>query len=143
MTTAADELRTAAQTLRELATAASTGRKGEPTTTWAVRYRINEFTREEERNHGCRLVATDTADENGHGATQLFHGPSGGYGGRGPGPSMHPQHAEYIAAMHPAVGRALAELLDDQADGDDEGVINPWALAVARQILGNHNRSGT
>jgi hypothetical protein len=44
--------------------------------------------------------------------------------------------AVYIAAMHPGVGAALADLLDDQADGDDEGVINPWALAVARQILG-------
>lgn len=134
MTAPADEITAAADKLRALATAASTGRKGEPTTTWAVRYHINEFTRQEERDHGCRLVATDTADENGHGATQLFHGPSGGHGGRGPGPSMRPQHAAYIAAMDPTVGLALADLLDDQADGDDEGVINPWALAVARAI---------
>ena len=42
----------------------------------------------------------------------------------------------YIAAMHPGVGLALADLLDDQADGDDEGVINPWALAVARALNG-------
>ncbi|MEU0991096.1 hypothetical protein [Streptomyces sp. NPDC005953] len=31
---------------------------------------------------------------------------------------------------------ALAELLDDAADGDDHGEINPYALAVARHILG-------
>lgn len=42
----------------------------------------------------------------------------------------------YMAAMHPGVGAALADLLDDQADGDDHGVINPWALNVARQING-------
>ena len=46
--------------------------------------------------------------------------------------------APYIAAMHPGVGAALADLLDDQADGDDEGVVNPWALAVARQIAAAH-----
>ncbi len=48
--------------------------------------------------------------------------------------------AEHIAAMDPAVGEALADLLDDLADGDDgddEGVINPWALAVARLLLGD------
>lgn len=42
--------------------------------------------------------------------------------------------APYIATMHPGIGKALADLLDDQADGDHEGVINPWALAVARAI---------
>ncbi|MFD9721075.1 hypothetical protein [Streptomyces sp. NPDC059076] len=31
---------------------------------------------------------------------------------------------------------ALAELLDDAADGDDHGEINPYALAVAQQLLG-------
>ncbi|APE21368.1 MULTISPECIES: hypothetical protein [Streptomyces] len=45
-------------------------------------------------------------------------------------------NATYIALMHPGVGTALADLLDDQADGDDEGVINPWALAVARALNG-------
>jgi hypothetical protein len=45
--------------------------------------------------------------------------------------------ARYIAVMGPDVGHALADLLDDQADGDDEGVINPWALAVARALNGD------
>lgn len=40
------------------------------------------------------------------------------------------------ADMHPAVGAALADLLDDLADGDDEGEINPWALAIAQAING-------
>ncbi|MFI2078598.1 hypothetical protein [Streptomyces triculaminicus] len=42
----------------------------------------------------------------------------------------------YIAAMDPRVGLALADLLDDLADGDDEGVINPWALPLAERVLG-------
>jgi hypothetical protein len=45
-----------------------------------------------------------------------------------------PNNLRYIAAMHPGIGLALADLLADQADGDDEGEINPWALAVARAI---------
>jgi hypothetical protein len=31
---------------------------------------------------------------------------------------------------------AISELLDDAADGDDQGEINPYALAVARAVLG-------
>ena len=42
-----------------------------------------------------------------------------------------PAVAALVRAREP-----LADLLDDQADGDDEGVINPWALAVARAISG-------
>ncbi|MFI1928313.1 hypothetical protein [Streptomyces sp. NPDC020377] len=44
--------------------------------------------------------------------------------------------SQYAATMGPPVGLGLADLLDDQADGDDEGVINPWALAAARAVLG-------
>ncbi|MET8404499.1 hypothetical protein [Streptomyces sp900116325] len=54
-----------------------------------------------------------------------------GYGG-----IREPWNAEYIALMQPAVGAALADLLDDLSDGDDEGVVNPWALGLARQING-------
>lgn len=54
-----------------------------------------------------------------------------GYGG-----ICEPWNAEYIALMQPAVGAALADLLDDLADGDDEGFVNPWALGLARQING-------
>ncbi|MEU1309468.1 hypothetical protein ABZ419_11315 [Streptomyces cinnamoneus] len=41
----------------------------------------------------------------------------------------------FVAAMDPASGLTLADLLDDLADGDDEGVINPYALAVARLLI--------
>ncbi|MFD9603256.1 hypothetical protein [Streptomyces sp. NPDC059970] len=54
-----------------------------------------------------------------------------GYGG-----IREPWNAKYIALMQPAVGAALAKLLDDLADGDDEGFVNPWALGLARQING-------
>ena len=54
-----------------------------------------------------------------------------GYGG-----IREPWNAEYIALMQPAVGVELADLLEDLADGDDEGVVNPWALGLARQING-------
>ncbi|TXS48898.1 hypothetical protein [Streptomyces sp. OR43] len=54
-----------------------------------------------------------------------------GYGG-----IREPWNAEYIALMQPDVGGALADLLDDLADGDDEGFVNPWALGLARQING-------
>lgn len=54
-----------------------------------------------------------------------------GYGG-----IREPWNAEYIALMQPAVGAALAGLLDDLSEGDDEGVVNPWALGLARQING-------
>ena len=44
--------------------------------------------------------------------------------------------AEYIALMHPGVGTALADWMDDAADGDQHGEHDPYALAVARAILG-------
>ncbi|MFF3324931.1 hypothetical protein [Streptomyces sp. NPDC002889] len=44
-------------------------------------------------------------------------------------------HTEWVK-IRPAAAEALAELLDDLADGDDEGEINPWALAVARALNG-------
>ncbi|CAL9609431.1 hypothetical protein SUDANB1_05594 [Streptomyces sp. enrichment culture] len=52
-------------------------------------------------------------------------------------PSSPAVAAHAIAVrVPPAVVEAVADLLDDQADGDDEGVINPWALAVARAVNG-------
>lgn len=54
-----------------------------------------------------------------------------GYGG-----IRQPWNAEYIALMQPSVAASLADLLDDLSDGDDEGVVNPWALDLARQING-------
>ncbi|WP_328903206.1 hypothetical protein OHR86_27795 [Streptomyces sp. NBC_00441] len=56
-----------------------------------------------------------------------------GYGG-----IRQPWNAEYIALMQPSVAASLADLLDDLSDGDDEGVVNPWALGLAQQINGVH-----
>ena len=141
MTTAADELRAAAARMRTLATAASIGPKGEVTTNWAVQYRINEFTREEERDRGARLYASGDTAETGP-RTPIFRGPSGGYGGRGPGPSMPTQFAEYVAAMDPTVGLLLAELLETAAEYvasvDEDAVAHPThlvrAFAIAQAI---------
>jgi hypothetical protein len=118
VTTPADELRAAAEKLRSLAHAATPG-------PW--------------RQHDTHL------GQYGYTATVLS-GEGNDTDLRAWLPSMSQEpwdetrnawpDAAYIAAMHPGVGRALADLLDDQADGDDEGEINPWALAVARQING-------
>lgn len=43
--------------------------------------------------------------------------------------------SECLVAVQPSVGEALADWLDDAADGDCEGEINPHALATARAIL--------
>jgi hypothetical protein len=48
--------------------------------------------------------------------------------------------AEYIALMHPDVGLALADWLNDAAGGDDHGEHNPYALVVARRLLGETGR---
>lgn len=44
--------------------------------------------------------------------------------------------AEYVALMHPGVGTALSDWLEDAAEGDAHGEYNPYALATARAILG-------
>ena len=41
-----------------------------------------------------------------------------------------------IGMMHPGASLALADWLDDAAEGDAQGEINPYALAVARALLG-------
>ena len=51
-----------------------------------------------------------------------------------------PEHAAYIALMHPGVGHALAQWLNAEAghlDHDDYPAAHPHALAVARAITGD------
>jgi len=43
---------------------------------------------------------------------------------------------DFCALMSPDAAKAFAEWLRDAADGDDQGEHNPYALAVARAILG-------
>lgn len=59
-----------------------------------------------------------------------------------PEPMDNPSNAEYIALMHPGVGLALAELLDEFEESITEcgGIVvhstQEAALAVARALLG-------
>ncbi|MFJ5071659.1 hypothetical protein ACIQC7_35110 [Kitasatospora sp. NPDC088556] len=97
MTTPADELRAAAQTLRQHTDAAEA---------------------DIDTNPAWRSALADRPNWYANGVRNGLGGPSG----------------ELAALMSPKTCRALAELLDDQADGDDEGVINPWALSLARAL---------
>lgn len=146
MTTPADELRTAAARLRTLATAASTDTKGHPTAHWAVRYRPGVTPGAPElRDRPCALVATDDTGPDGH-PRPLLHGGSSGPHGRGSRPAVEPRHGEYIAAMDPNVGLALADWLTTEAQtwaGDEvhsrcsaQTCTLDAALAVARNLLG-------
>lgn len=123
-----DEIRTAAEKLRALATAASTDTDGTPTAHWNSKVHRRQ-------DSGYRILCGDyltRADGRTISWPTLLHGRVG----QSPA-LMHTQHAEYAAAMGPTVGLALADLLDDLAHGDDEDVVNPWALALARQINGD------
>jgi hypothetical protein len=126
--TPAAALRAAAQTLRDLAAAASTDRHGRDTSTWTSHH-IN--------TRDARLYGPDRVS--------IIRGGSSGPHGRGVHPRMTPAHADYIATLHPGVGVALADWLDRMADAND--TVNDWtlgvvstlnleALAVARLVLG-------
>ncbi|WP_318205356.1 hypothetical protein [Streptomyces sp. SCL15-4] len=120
--TPADEIRTAAAKLRTLAAATSTDTDGTPTTHWNSK----------DQGHGRSLLC-GSYTTNGRG--EQVGWPSLVRGGSFQRPSyMHTQHADYAAAMDPTVGLLLADLLDDMADGDDAGEINPWALTLAREL---------
>ncbi|MGE7437558.1 hypothetical protein [Kitasatospora sp. NPDC001175] len=41
-----------------------------------------------------------------------------------------------VAMMHPGAALAFADWLEDAAEGDACGEVNPYAVAVAQQILG-------
>lgn len=130
MTTPADELRTAAATLRALATTASTGRAGEPTVRWAFTETSSDFG----KGHGSGMLrATDALDAEADPrlGKPLIHGSSGT---RGRAPSLAVQHGEYIAAMDPTLGLLLADWLDSAAQDAEQIGPDHHALAVARQI---------
>lgn len=115
MITPADELRAAAQRLRELA-AAATGEAGD---TWTAIRRHPDMP----TSHSVTLWGSEQPFIHGH-------------GGRGVGPFVLDTVGNYIAAMDPRLGVALARVLDQAADAltgttvpDDDPV-----LAVARLI---------
>ncbi|MEU3656447.1 hypothetical protein AB0E67_27300 [Streptomyces sp. NPDC032161] len=121
-TTPADELRAAAELLRAAALAAA---EHSGSTTW----------------YSKRHFPNQDSD-----FTVLTAGPGrplhcGGGGGRGPAPYMHAPVSEYIAAVGPGVGLAIADWLGSWT-GVDLSEHGPapedaqHALAVARKILG-------
>ncbi|MEV5977531.1 hypothetical protein [Streptomyces sp. NPDC052114] len=139
MTSPTDELRTAAEKLRTLATAASTDNDGTPTAHWhtaplwpdnddGTRYLFGDhLTRDDGRRISWPLLL--------RGGRQLHQS------------YMHGQHADYAAAMDPTVGLALADWLDTAAEhcrlgyvccdnGPCDEIAAP-ALAVARAINGS------
>ena len=124
MTTAADELRTAAEKLRTLATAASTDRRGTPTLRWHFK---------ERPGLGSGYLYAENPD--GPGA-RIIHGGSSGPHGRGLHPGMSPQHGEYVAAMDPTVGLAVADWLESAAEDAEHIGPDPHAVVGPRAILG-------
>ncbi|MBW5420310.1 hypothetical protein GKQ77_01825 [Streptomyces sp. BG9H] len=125
MTTPADELRTAAATLRVHAAAAA---EDSGNTTW---HTTRHFPDQPNTTY-TTVWATD--------GKPLLRGG----GGRGrPHPYVSAPVGDYIAAMDPAVGLALADWLDataarlqQQAHPDWQDTVEPQALAVARAING-------
>jgi len=130
--TPADELCTAAEQLRTLARAASTDGKGNPTAFWSIERSVVEGPDGRQRDIS-RLYGGFT--DSGAPWPSLLRGGDGS-GGRAPSPHMYTPHAAYIAAMHPAVGTALAAWLEQtvRAVEDDQTAIPVEALAVARAI---------
>ncbi|MGW4973187.1 hypothetical protein ACWEP3_25145 [Streptomyces albidoflavus] len=118
--TAAEELRAAADRLRELADAAH----GSP---WAA-VKVPQH----RQNLAAWMVESDRPDDDGNtGVADCYWGAA---------------DAQYIAAMHPGVGNALAAWLEAEAAQPLTAQHGPRctpdctttaALAVARQILGS------
>lgn len=132
--TPTDEIRAAAEKLRTLATAASTDTDGTPTAHWSCSPRWRE---EEVRRPTADMPHFLYGDYLTRDDGKVISWPKILRGGTQQRPSqMDRAHAQYAAAMDPTVGLALADLLDDLADGDDEGETNPWAFALARAING-------
>ncbi|MFE0845312.1 hypothetical protein [Streptomyces rochei] len=118
----ADELRTAAQTLRTLATEAASG---SGSNRWRTK---RHFPNQPGSTFTSLLTESGT--------------PLMGGGGRNRVPYLHAPVADYIAAMHPGVGTALAAWLESwtgiemyEAHALPEDARH--ALAVARQINGS------
>lgn len=132
MTKSANELRAAAKRLRDLAQAAATGRRGEPTAHWA----FTERTLDSGKRWGSGMLHAvdhlEVGDDPRLGQA-LIHG--GGHP-RGTGPSMAVQHGEFMAVMDPVAGLLFADWLDSAAEGAEQIGPDPHAVAVARQILG-------
>ncbi|MGW1071530.1 hypothetical protein [Streptomyces sp. NPDC002537] len=143
-----DTLRAAAEKLRALATAAASADDGAPTAHWRYEPQCHDSGKRWGTGH---LYAIDTAEQIptglGRGRIRLLHG--GGHGTRSRAPFLTDGVGEYIAAMGPATGLALAELLAAEADVADDfrrqcpaltdGELAAWVhgpLTIALHLLG-------
>lgn len=131
----AETVRQAAATLAALADAAAQGAPGQPTARWSVRYQPGILPgAPPQRDRPCYLVATDHSP--GPAAPHLIRsGSRGGPNSRATRPTLAPQHAQYIAAMDPTTGLALARLLATLAATDPTSPAMTDALTLAHQIL--------
>ncbi|MFD5906607.1 hypothetical protein ACFWHG_34615 [Streptomyces microflavus] len=130
----AETVRQAAATLAALADAAAED-AGQPTARWSVRYQPGVLPgAPPQRDRPCYLVATDRNP--GPAAPHLIRsGSRGGPNSRATRPTLAPQHAQYIAAMDPTTGLALARLLATLSATDPTSPAMTDALALAHQIL--------
>jgi hypothetical protein len=114
MTTAAAELRTAAEKIRAL-----TAALGDCRGPWYVVNREQRPYPQRIDNIGVPYIVASTTTD----------------------PSHPPTIADYIAAMHPGVGAALANWLDETArNAEPFGPINTRAVEMARAINGGEQR---
>lgn len=132
MTSPSEELRTAAITLRKLATDATPGPWQRPLNT---RYKATVTGALPEGERGAWIDGIDpTTGEREQCTVATVPTWSNGRHSRQRGG----RDLEYIAAMHPGVGAAVADWLDDtagQLDAMPFPVTHAPALAVARAIL--------
>jgi hypothetical protein len=124
VTTPADELRTAAQKIRDLGSSVEVN--DQPDLPWHV-----EECADDERGNCPCIVAQGRYSYHDEPSRPMFYVAD----------AETPECAAYIAAMHPGVGALLAELLNTAAEyANTEAVAHPThltrALAVARAING-------
>jgi hypothetical protein len=117
VTSPADELRTAAQTLRSLTAAVHA--PDLPDQSWHT-----EPCASEERGDCPCIVAQGTCNTEGSFVQPLFYVAD----------AETPELAAYIAAMGPNVGTVLADWLNSAAEDAEQIGPDPHALAVARAI---------
>jgi hypothetical protein len=134
VTTPADELKAAAQTLRKLTADATPGPWQRPLNT---RYKATVTGALPEGERGAWLDGIDpTTGEREQCTVAMVPTWSNGRHSRQRGG----RDLEYIAAMHPGVGVALADWLDSAAEDAEQIGPDPHAIATARAINGGEQR---
>ena len=129
--TPAGELRTAAEKIRKLADDATPGPWLRPLNT---RYKATVSAPLPDGERGSWLDGVEpTTGERERCTVAMVPTWSNGRHSRQRGG----RDLEYIAALHPGVGTALADWLDSAAEDAEQIGPSPHALAVARAVLGS------